>query len=62
MTWVLPLVIPVVLVWFRTLATAGMFTHFDGDHFVFNVLGYMVLTGVVVVGRSDGEVFLRRQK
>jgi GPI inositol-deacylase len=32
MTWLLPLVAPVLGVWVRTLATAGWTTPFDGDH------------------------------
>ena len=30
--WLLPLVAPVLAVWVRTLATAGLTTPFDGDH------------------------------
>ena len=64
MTWALPFVLPVVLVWFRTLATAGIFTPFDGDHFILNVLGVMIFTGVVAVGNTneEGEIFMRKPR
>ncbi|KAF6762055.1 PGAP1-like protein-domain-containing protein [Ephemerocybe angulata] len=32
MTWLLPLVAPILAVWVRTLATAGLTTPFNGDH------------------------------
>lgn len=43
MTWLLPLAAPVLVVWIRTLVTAGFTTPFDGDHFVLNVAPFLVL-------------------
>ncbi|KAJ4479140.1 PGAP1-like protein-domain-containing protein [Lentinula aciculospora] len=43
MTWLLPLAAPVLVVWVRTLVTAGLSTPFDGDHFFFNVAPFMIL-------------------
>ena len=43
MTWLLPLAAPVLVVWVRTLLTAGLTTPFDGDHFVLNVAPFLVL-------------------
>ena len=44
MTWCLPVVAPVLLVWARTLLTAGYTSPFDGDHFVLNVVAFLILT------------------
>ncbi|KAF7294377.1 GPI inositol-deacylase [Mycena chlorophos] len=43
MTWLLPLAAPVLVVWVRTLAGAGLTTPFDGDHFVFSAAPFLVL-------------------
>ena len=43
MTWLLPLSAPVLVVWVHTLATAGLTTPFDGDHFFGNVAPFLVL-------------------
>ncbi|KAF5388432.1 hypothetical protein D9615_000673 [Tricholomella constricta] len=43
MTWLLPLVAPVLAVWVRTLLTAGLTTPFDGDHDFLNVAPFLVL-------------------
>ncbi|KAI0045655.1 GPI-inositol-deacylase [Auriscalpium vulgare] len=43
MTWLLPLAAPVLAVWVRTLATAGLTTPFDGDHSFWTVAPYLVL-------------------
>lgn len=43
MTWLLPLAAPVLVVWVRTLVTAGLTTPFDGDHFFFNVAPFIIL-------------------
>lgn len=43
MTWLLPLVAPVLAVWVRTLATAGLTTPFDGDHNVWAVAPWLIL-------------------
>ena len=44
MTWLLPLTAPVLVVWVRTLLTAGLTTPFDGDHNFLGVLPFLVLT------------------
>ncbi|KAH7344773.1 PGAP1-like protein-domain-containing protein [Rhizoctonia solani] len=38
MFWMLPLIVPVLIVWARTLVTAGLTTPFDGDHNILKVL------------------------
>ncbi|KAI6034884.1 PGAP1-like protein-domain-containing protein [Pisolithus orientalis] len=38
LTWLLPFTAPVLVVWVRTLLTAGYTTPFNGDHNVFKVL------------------------
>ncbi|EKM59762.1 uncharacterized protein PHACADRAFT_85765 [Phanerochaete carnosa HHB-10118-sp] len=43
MTWLLPLVAPVLAVWVRTLFTAGLTTPFNGDHNVLYVAPFLVL-------------------
>jgi len=43
MTWLLPLSMPVLAVWVRTLMTAGYTTPFNGDHNVFKVAPFLVL-------------------
>lgn len=43
MTWLLPLAAPVLAVWVRTLATAGLTTPFDGDHNFLYVAPFIVL-------------------
>ena len=44
MTWLLPLEAPVLVVWVRTLLTAGLTTPFDGDHNFLAVVPFLVLT------------------
>ncbi|KAH8113449.1 PGAP1-domain-containing protein [Phellopilus nigrolimitatus] len=60
MTWCLPVVAPALAVWVRTLMTAGFTTPFDGDHFVLNVLSFMVLTYVMATSREP--IFIRRHR
>ncbi|KAK0190614.1 PGAP1-like protein-domain-containing protein [Armillaria mellea] len=55
MTWLLPLAAPVLVVWTRTLATAGFTTPFDGDHFVLNVAPFLFL--VDFASRTTGPLF-----
>ncbi|PBK69980.1 PGAP1-domain-containing protein [Armillaria solidipes] len=55
MTWLLPLAAPVLVVWIRTLATAGFTTPFDGDHFVLNVAPFLFL--VDFASRATGPLF-----
>ncbi|KAG8693374.1 GPI inositol deacylase [Ceratobasidium sp. 395] len=35
--WLLPLIVPVLIVWARTLINAGITTPFDGDHNILNI-------------------------
>ena len=42
MTWLLPLVAPILAVWVRTLATAGLTTPFNGDHNFVMVAPFLV--------------------
>ncbi|KIK67657.1 hypothetical protein GYMLUDRAFT_215793 [Collybiopsis luxurians FD-317 M1] len=61
MTWLLPLAAPVLVVWVRTLVTAGLTTPFDGDHFFLNVAPFLVLvdfaswTSRPLLQRQSGE-------
>lgn len=43
MTWLLPFVAPVLVVWVRTLYVAGLTTPFDSDHFFINVAPFLVV-------------------
>ncbi|KAG2037278.1 PGAP1-domain-containing protein [Suillus americanus] len=43
MTWLLPLSMPVLAVWVRTLMTAGYTAPFNGDHNVLKVAPFLVL-------------------
>jgi GPI inositol-deacylase len=43
MTWLLPLVAPVLAVWIRTLMTAGWTVPFQGDHNFVNVAPFLIL-------------------
>lgn len=43
MTWLLPLVAPVLAVWIRTLMTAGLTVPFDGDHNFLKVAPFLLL-------------------
>jgi glycosylphosphatidylinositol deacylase len=52
MTWLLPLAAPVLVVWARTLITAGLTTPFDGDHFFLNVAPFAVLVEFASSGRA----------
>lgn len=51
MTWLLPLVAPVLAVWVRTVQTAGYTTPFNGDHNVFKVAPVLVLVDLLGRGR-----------
>ncbi|KAI0638526.1 GPI-inositol-deacylase [Trametes polyzona] len=57
MTWLLPLVAPVLAVWVRTLATAGLTTPFDGDHNFLYVAPFLVL--VEALSGSDADMYIR---
>lgn len=56
MTWLLPLVAPVLAVWVRTLMTAGLTTPFDGDHNFLYVAPFLVV--VEVLGGGDASMHL----
>lgn len=56
MTWLLPLAAPVLAVWVRTLATAGLTTPFDGDHNFLYVAPYLAL--VEALSGNDAERFV----
>ena len=51
LTWLLPLTAPVLVVWVRTLLTAGYTTPFNGDHNVFNVAPILWLVDCLGRGR-----------
>lgn len=57
MTWLLPLVAPVLAVWVRTLATAGLTTPFDGDHNFLYVAPFLVL--VEALSGSDADQYAK---
>lgn len=56
MTWLLPLVAPVLAVWVRTLITAGFTTPFDGDHNFLNVAPFLLLVDSVSSRRTKEVV------
>ena len=55
MTWLLPLAAPVLAVWVRTLATAGLTTPFDGDHNFLYVAPFLVLVDVLSGGDASAH-------
>lgn len=59
MTWLLPLVAPVLAVWVRTLATAGLTTPFDGDHDFFNIAPFLILVDFASWNRN---ILFERQR
>ncbi|GBE79854.1 GPI inositol-deacylase [Sparassis crispa] len=52
MTWLLPLAAPILAVWVRTLATAGIMARWDADHNVFCVAPFLVAVEFASVGGS----------
>lgn len=60
MTWLLPLSAPVLVVWVRTLVTAGLTTPFDGDHFVLSVAPFLIL--VEFASRTNSVFLFRRHR
>ncbi|KAJ7368736.1 PGAP1-like protein-domain-containing protein [Mycena albidolilacea] len=58
MTWLLPLAAPVLVVWVRTLAVAGLTTPFDGDHFFLSAAPFLVL--VDFASWTNGPLFERQ--
>lgn len=59
MTWLLPLVAPVLVVWVRTLAMAGLTSPFDGDHFFSNVAPFLIL--VDFASWTSGPLFEKQR-
>lgn len=57
MTWLLPLVAPILAVWVRTLATAGFTTPFNGDHNFAMVAPFLVL--VDFASWTTGGIFAK---
>jgi len=55
--WLLPLVAPVLGVWVRTLATAGLTTPFDGDHDVLAIASFLFFVDYTSSG--DAPLFGR---
>ena len=53
MTWLLPIAAPVLVVWVRTLVTAGLTTPFDGDHFFWNVAPFLILVDFASWNSND---------
>ncbi|KAJ6515465.1 PGAP1-like protein-domain-containing protein [Mycena sanguinolenta] len=58
MTWLLPLAAPVLVVWVRTLSTAGLTTPFDGDHFFLGAAPFLIL--VDFASWTNGPLFERQ--
>ncbi|KAH7887392.1 PGAP1-like protein-domain-containing protein [Phlebopus sp. FC_14] len=52
MTWLLPLVGPVLVVWVRTLQTAGYTTPFNGDHNIFKITPVLCLIDYLGRGQT----------
>ncbi|KAJ8085833.1 GPI inositol deacylase [Marasmius tenuissimus] len=61
MTWVLPLAAPVLVVWVRTLVTAGLTTPFDGDHFFLNVAPFLIVVDFASLN-SNGPMYPRSSR
>lgn len=57
LTWLLPFTAPILIVWARTLQTAGYTVPFDGDHHVAIVLPWLLLGEAA----ASGRVFLREK-
>ncbi|KAH7918352.1 PGAP1-domain-containing protein [Leucogyrophana mollusca] len=63
MAWLLPFAAPVLLVWVRTLLTAGFTAPFNGDHNFLKVAPFLVLVdhvsrgGASIVQQSKGSNF-----
>lgn len=58
MTWLLPLVAPVLAVWVRTLMTAGLTVPFGGDHNFLNVAPFLLLVDSL---SSNGKLDLNER-
>ncbi|KAJ6616258.1 PGAP1-like protein-domain-containing protein [Mycena sp. CBHHK59/15] len=58
MTWLLPLAAPVLVVWVRTLAVAGLTTPFDGDHLFLSAAPFLIL--VDFASWANGPIFERQ--
>ncbi|KAI0775903.1 GPI-inositol-deacylase [Trametes elegans] len=53
LTWLLPLAAPVLAVWVRTLATAGLTTPFDGEHNFLYAAPFLVLVEAMSGSEAD---------
>ncbi|KAG8760456.1 GPI inositol deacylase [Serendipita sp. 396] len=52
LTWLLPFAGPILVVWIRTLQTAGYTVPFDGDHNVIVILPWILLGEATASGRT----------
>lgn len=52
LTWLLPFAAPILVVWIRTLQTAGYTTPFDGDHNIFCIIPWLLIGEATVSGRG----------
>lgn len=52
LTWLLPFAAPILVVWIRTLQTAGYTVPFDGDHNILAILPWLLLGEAVASGRT----------
>jgi hypothetical protein len=52
LTWLLPFTAPILVVWVRTLQTAGYTVPFDGDHNILAILPWLLLGEAVASGRT----------
>ncbi|EIW76288.1 PGAP1-domain-containing protein [Coniophora puteana RWD-64-598 SS2] len=52
MTWLIPFVAPILVVWVRALLTAGYTTPFNGDHNFLRILPILVLSDMCWGGKS----------
>jgi glycosylphosphatidylinositol deacylase len=57
LTWLLPFAAPILVVWIRTLQTAGYTVPFNGDHNIFIILPWLLLGEATASGRN----FLREK-
>jgi hypothetical protein len=49
-TWVLPLVLPVLAIWVKTILNAGIFAPFDGDHNILQIIFIMIAVESLSIG------------
>lgn len=51
-TWLLPFTAPILVVWIRTLQTAGYTVPFEGDHNILSMIFWLLLGEACASGRS----------